>query len=290
VKALAEYLQSGADHNLLPLACQLAAAEQFHMSPAEVEGVALALGLMPARYQRNQQTITAQNQLTLFRSRVAVIGCGGLGGYVIEELARLGVGTLIAIDHDIFQEHNLNRQILSTTGSLGRAKVEMAAERVAQINPATTLLPVHAPYTPEDARELLAGAEVVVDALDSISTRLALAKSCSDLGLPLVHGAIAGWYGHVCTLFPGDQSLQLLYGRSPQERGGEQSLGNPSFTPAVVASIECAEVCKLLLGVGSSLHRRCLLINLFDMTFEEIALPYAGEQETGCPPMTTPSV
>jgi molybdopterin-synthase adenylyltransferase len=277
VKALPEFLQSGADQNLLPWAWQLAAAENFRVSLAEVEGVALSLGLMPSRYQRNQQTITVQNQLRLFRSRVAVIGCGGLGGYVIEELARLGVGTLVAIDPDVFEEHNLNRQLLSTTSALGRAKVELAFERVAEINPAATLLPVQAPYAPENAAELLGGTQVVVDALDSISTRLALAKSCSEMQIPLVHGAIAGWYGHVCTQLPGDRSIESLYGRSAQQRGVEQRLGNPSFTPAVVASLQSAEVCKLLLGVGKALCSRCLVINLFDMTFDELPLDCDGE-------------
>ena len=276
MKALQEFLQSGADHDLLPWACQLAAAQQFCISLAEVEGTALSLGLMPSRYQRNQQIITVQDQLKLFRSRVAVIGCGGLGGYVIEQLARLGVGTLVAIDPDIFQEHNLNRQILSTTDALGRAKVELAAERVAEINPATTLLPVHGPYTPENAAELLGGAQVVVDALDSITTRLALAKSCAELGIPLVHGAIAGWYGHVLTQLPGDRSIEGLYGSAPQQRGVEQRLGNPSFTPAVIASLESTEVCKLLLGAGKVLRNRCLVINLLDMTFDEISLDCDG--------------
>ena len=143
MKALPEFLQSGADHEPSALGLPAGGRPTVLYSLAEVEGVALSLGLMPARYQRNQQIITVQDQLKLFRSRVAVIGCGGLGGYVIEELARLGVGTLVAIDPDIFQEHNLNRQILSTTDALGRAKVELAAERVAEINPATILLPVH---------------------------------------------------------------------------------------------------------------------------------------------------
>jgi molybdopterin/thiamine biosynthesis adenylyltransferase len=130
---------------------------------------------------------------------------------------------------------------------------------------------------PERAAELLGNAQVVVDALDSISTRLALANSCSDLRLPLVHGAIAGWYGHLCTQFPGDHSIQSLYGRAPLDRGVEKRLGNPAFTPAVIASLEVAEVCKLLLKVGSPLRGRWLVINLFDMTFDEIPLPREGE-------------
>jgi molybdopterin-synthase adenylyltransferase len=142
LQPLPDFILRGAERNYLPWACQLAAAEKFQVSVAEVEGITLGLGLLPARYQRNQQTLTVYDQLKLFRSRVAVIGCGGLGGYVIEELARLGVGTIYAIDPDTFQEHNLNRQLLSSTANLGRAKVEIAAARVAEINPATTLIPV----------------------------------------------------------------------------------------------------------------------------------------------------
>ena len=126
---------------------------------------------------------------------------------------------------------------------------------------------------PGRAGQLLGSAQVAVDALDSIQTRLALAGSCAALGIPLVHGAIAGWYGHLCTQFPGENSIQQLYGKSPQRRGVEARLGNPAFTPAVVASLEAAEVCKILLRVGVALRGRWLVINLFDMTFDEIAIP-----------------
>jgi len=271
VDELEEFLRSRSVGDLLPWPAQHAAAIRFELSPAEIEEAALALGLLPSRYQRNRECISLPSQLTLRRSRVAVIGCGGLGGYVIEELARLGVGTLVAIDPDFFQEHNLNRQILSTQKSLGLAKVAVAAARVAEINPAVNLIAIPAAYTPEGAAEMLAGVAVVVDALDAIPIRLALARDCCTLGLPLVHGAIAGWYGQVTTQFPGDDNLERLYGRSGVAKGIEQQLGNPSFTPAIVASLETAEVCKLLLGAGTPLRSRNLFINLLDMSFEEVA-------------------
>jgi len=273
---LLDFLQTGSDHNLLPWSRQVEAAQQFDMTIPQVEGTALRLGLMPARYARNQNTFTVYDQLRLFQSRVAVIGCGGLGGYVIEELARLGVGTIRAVDPDLFVEHNLNRQILASIKDLGRPKVELAAERVAQINPAVTLVPCHDYYMPGRAGQLLGSAQVVVDALDSIPTRLMLAQSCAQLGIPLVHGAIAGWYGHLCTQYPGENTLQHLYSHSPlqhQQRGIESRLGNPAFTPAVVASLEAAETCKILLGAGVPLRGRWLVINLYDMTFDEIATP-----------------
>lgn len=273
MEELHAFLRESALGDLLPWSAQAGAATRFGLPPSRVEEAALALGILPARYQRNRQAFSVTQQLTLCRSHVAVIGCGGLGGYVIEELARLGVGTITAIDPDLFEEHNLNRQLLSTPATLGRPKVEAAFARVAEINPAVTLLPVRAEYGAANGRELLQGAEVVVDALDSIPARLALAETCTDLGVPMVHGAIGGWYGHVATQFPGDETVQSLYRRWTGGKGVEQQLGNPSFTPALVASVEVAEVCKILLGEGEPLRHRKLIVNLLEMTFEEVRLP-----------------
>jgi len=268
--AIEDFLRSRADGDLLPWSAQLAAMEQFNLPCRVVEELSLVLGLLPARYQRNRRTISTLQQLTLFRSRVAVIGCGGLGGYVLEELARLGVGTIVAVDPDVFEEHNLNRQLLATPATLGQAKVVAAAARINEINPAVTVMPQQAAYCRENGEGLLRGAHLVVDALDSIPTRLALAESCADLGVPLVHGAIGGWYGQVTTQFPGDDTLQQIYRHWTDGKGVEQQLGNPAFTPAVVASLQVAEVCKLLLGEGEPLRRRKLVINLLDMEFDEI--------------------
>jgi molybdopterin/thiamine biosynthesis adenylyltransferase len=270
MEELPAFLREHAEGDLLPWSSQVAATERFGVSVARVEEVALEGGFLPARYQRNRQAISTTQQLSLFRSRVTVIGCGGLGGYVLEELARLGVGSITAIDPDVFEEHNLNRQLLSSPGTLGRAKVEAAAARVAEINPAVMLVPIRAAYAPENGKELLYGAQVIVDALDSIATRLSLAETCTELGIPMVHGAIGGWYGQVATQFPGDDTVQKLYRRWVSGKGVEQHLGNPSFTPAVVASIEAAEVCKILLGEGEPLRNRKLVINLLDMGFEEV--------------------
>lgn len=274
MEALRELLLAEADGDLLPWDVQRAAAERFGLTTAVVEEEALLLGLLPARYRRNRETISVAQQLTLFRSRVAVIGCGGLGGYVIEELARLGVGTLVAVDPDRFEEHNLNRQILSGVAALGRPKVEVAAERVRAINPAVTLRPVAEMLGPGNGAGVLAGAHVVVDAVDSVAGRLGLCALCVVLGVPLVHGAIAGWYGQVATEFPGDGTVAALYGFAGADRGEERRLGNPSFTPAVVASLQAAEVCKLLLGVGEPLRRRAIIVNLLDMSVEEF--PFDG--------------
>lgn len=269
---LLAFLQAGSSGGLLPWASQSAAADRFGLSSAQVEECALAAGLLPARYQRNRQAIDLPGQLALLRSRVAVIGCGGLGGYLIEELARLGVGTIVAIDPDVFEEHNLNRQLLCHLGNLGQPKAAAAQARVAQINPAVRLVPVQAAFSASNGTELLHEVHLAVDALDNIPSRLDLAQVCGGLGIPLVHGAIGGWYGHVASQFPGEHTVQDIYASWREGKGIEQQLGNPAFTPAVVASLEVAEVCKILTGAGQPLRGRKLVIDLLAMEFHEVGV------------------
>jgi len=272
MQSLEEYIRQHAEGDLVTWRCQVEMTQRFTLTLAEAEGAILELGLLPARYQRNREMLTTGQQLRLFRSRVAVIGCGGLGGYIIEELARLGVGTIVAIDPDIFIEHNLNRQLLSSPGQLGHVKVEAAAARVAQINPAVTLIPLRETFTRNNGSELLRNSHVAVDALDSVSVRLELAEVCGEMGIPFVHGAIGGWYGQVFTQLPGETTLQKLYAGREGGTGIEKKLGNPSFTPAVIASLEVAETCKVLLGVGRQGKGRKLAIDLLDMEVEEVVI------------------
>ena len=267
---------------LLAWTDQCAAVERFGLNHAAVEGLALEKGLLPARYQRNQHMISVAEQLQLFRSRIAVIGCGGLGGYIIEELARLGVGNIVAIDPDIFEEHNLNRQLLATPHNLGQAKVEAALKRVNEINPSVTVIPVRDFFCTANGRDLLSGVTVVVDALDSISSRLELAEICTQMQIPMVHGAIGGWYGHVATQLPGDTTVQSIYRNWVEGKGIEKELGNPAFTPAVVASLQVAEICKIVLGRGELLRHRKLSIDLLEMEIQEIS--YDGPAKVICFP------
>ena len=264
------FLKERIHDDLLPWSAQDSAAGQFGLSHAAVEALALQNGIGPARYQRNRNMISLAEQLHLYESRIAVIGCGGLGGYVVEELARLGIGQIVAIDPDVFEEHNLNRQLLSSISALGKAKVEAALTRVREINPAVTLTPVRDAYCASNGRELLSGATVVVDALDSIATRLELAETCTELQIPLVFGAIGGWYGQVATQLPGDRTIQNIYRNWVNGQGIEKELGNPSFTPALIASLQVAEVCKIVLGRGELLRHRKLSVDLHDMEFHEI--------------------
>lgn len=269
---LQSFLREHATGNLISWVVQQRAAVEFHCTLADVEKEILSATLLPARYQRNLHMISIAQQERLFHSRVAVVGAGGLGGYVLEQLARLGVGRLRVIDNDFFEEHNLNRQLFATPNNLGRAKVEVAAERISEINPAVSLSSVKKSFCADNGFDLLQGADCVVDAVDNVTARLEMAKVCQQLNIPLVHAAIAGWFGHVATVLPGEDSLTTIYKHWQGGQGIEQQLGNPSFTPAVAAGLQACEVCKLLLDQGEVLRNRQLSFDLLTMEMNEIPL------------------
>lgn len=269
---LASYLCENAVGGLLPWRVQEEAARKFGVTLGAVEEAALCAGILPSRYQRNRSTLSVSDQLVLRRSRVAVIGCGGLGGYIVEQLARVGVGEIVAVDPDRFEEHNLNRQLLSTTENLGALKAEAAVKRAAAVNPAVTVFPVTEAFDQKNGYGILSGCSLALDALDNIKGRLELASVCSDMSIPLVHGAICGWYGQVATQMPGHNTLEKVYGNSQGNKGLETRMGNPAFTPAVVASIQVAEAVKVLLKKDGILAGRVLHINLLDMDVETFTI------------------
>lgn len=212
----------------------------------QVERVCLECGILPARYQRNQNSFSTADQLRFHRSRVAVIGCGGLGGFIVELLARLGAGNMRLIDPDVFEEHNLNRQLLSTVNALGEHKAQAAFDRVELINPAVRADAICTALESDNALPLLEGCDLAIDALDSFSSRLVLAHACTELGIPLVHGAIGGWLATLAVQYPGDETLRQLYGDLSEDRGAEVRTGNPVFTPSFLASAQVAEAAKLI--------------------------------------------
>jgi molybdopterin/thiamine biosynthesis adenylyltransferase len=247
---------------VLTLPQSQALADQLAVSRRLVERTALAQGIVPERYARNMGTVGIEGQMALLDATVAVVGCGGLGGWVAEALARMGVGRLILIDGDRFEGNNLNRQLGCTERTLGCLKAPCLAQRLAEVNGAVELQ-VHTAWLQADnAPELLRGSNVIVDALDTLPARLMLQDAAAALGVPLVHGAIAGFTGQVMTILPGDLGLRALYGPGPvRERGIETTLGNPAATPMAIAAWQAQEVVKLLTHVGQPLRQRLLFLD-----------------------------
>jgi molybdopterin/thiamine biosynthesis adenylyltransferase len=239
-------------------------ARAFGLSRREVEISAMESGVLPQRYLRNYGTLGMEGQLALARSHVAVVGLGGLGGFVVEGLARMGVGTLTLVDGDVFFDHNLNRQLLSSEALLGAPKADAAAERVRRVNGAIEVVARGVYASQENLDELLAGVDVVVDALDRLPIRMILQEAAARLNLPMVHGAIAGTMGQVMTILPGDPGLKALYGEGPMPaQGAEVELGTPAPSPMMVAAWQVHETVKLLTGKGELLRGQMLLMDAY---------------------------
>lgn len=241
-------------------------AEEQQLPPIEIEKKLLREGIIPLHYNRNINAISATEQLKLLDARVGVCGCGGLGLYVISHLARMGVGHISIWDPDVFSESNLNRQLLCSYSNLGQSKVEAGRRFIQDINPAITVNAWPSRWEDSDP-DLVSQQHVIVDALDNVSSRLALAKVCHQASIPLVHGAVGGWYGQLTVIMPGDSFLQDLYGLSV-EPGIEKEQGTLPFTAAVIASLEAAEVIKLLVHRESDLRDEICMIDLLDMSME----------------------
>lgn len=212
------------------------------------------------RYDRNKSLISQEDQDLLASKTIAVIGAGGLGGHLAELIARLGIGKLIIIDGDVFEESNLNRQRFSNENNLGKPKALEAKRELEKINSQVDIIAVHDTISKKNGEDLLEGADLVLDGVDNARTRLLLEDLCNQLQIPLVHGAIGGWYGQVSVVMPGDGTLSTIYS-DPDMEGVEKELGNPSFTPALIASYQVAEALKVVLGIGEILRKKILFID-----------------------------
>lgn len=225
---------------------------------------------MEKRYERNMTAISREENELLRGKRVCVAGCGGLGGGVIEGLARLGVGYIRAVDGDVFDETNLNRQLLSKEKNIGMSKAEEAVCRIGEINSHVEAEAVQCFIDSGNAADIVRGVDAVIDALDNPEARIILEEACESAGIPLIHGAIGGWNGQVAVVMPGDRLMKTLYGgcAGGEIREADVETGNPYFTPAVVSAIQVAETTKVLTGREGALKNSLLMIDLLHHQYE----------------------
>ena len=220
---------------------------------------------MEERYIRNLGALTEKECTLLHTKTVFVAGCGGLGGYLIEMLLRLGVGTIRAADGDTFEASNMNRQLLSSPSSLGQPKAEAAAARAALVNPDVRFVPIPEFVTEENAAELIRGCDVVMDALDNIGARRILARACAKENIPLIHGAICGWSAQAAVVMPGEDLIDKIYPEGAK-LGSKTSL---SFTPPFCAAMQVALCTRLLAGRPLETGR-LYMVDLLDMEWESL--------------------
>ena len=199
---------------------------------------------MEPRYERNLPALTEEACQILRKKRVLVVGCGGLGGHLIDLLARIGVGFLRVVDGDVFEPSNLNRQLLSEVPLLGVSKARAAAARVSRVNPEISVEAVDSFLTEKNARRLLLSCDVVLDGLDNIESRRILAEECQRAGIPYIYGAVNGWVAQAAISMPGDHLVEKMY----PEGSVLKNKSVLSFTPALCASMQVSLCVKLLTG------------------------------------------
>ena len=227
---------------------------------------------MDLRYARNIGAITEEEQEILRNARVCIVGCGGLGGFLVEYLGRLGVGHITVVDGDRFDPTNLNRQLLSEEANMGIFKAAQAKERLGRVNASVEVVALAQFLTAENAAEILAGHHLVLDALDTIPCRLMLQRACREQKLPLVHGAVEGWFGQVTTVLPGDDTLSRLYPGCTEETPHERGAATLSFAPGFIAALQASEAVKVLLVREPALRGKVLFADLLQNRFDTMPI------------------
>lgn len=213
--------------------------------------------------------IGESGQLKLKRSKVFIAGAGGLGSTAALYLAAAGVGKIRIVDHDSVELSNLNRQILHRHEDIGRNKTDSAGDRLNRTNPLVDIETVHETISAKNVLQLIAGSDIIVDAMDNLSTRFILNRAALDLGTPFVHGAVNGFEGRITTIIPGKTAcLKCMY----KEPAGEEKTPVIGVTPAVIGSLQATEVIKYLLDIGNPLANRLLVYDGLNMTFDEFKI------------------
>lgn len=230
-----------------------------------------------------------EGQKKLKAGRVLVIGAGGLGSPVALYLAAAGVGTIGIVDFDVVDPTNLQRQLLHSTGDIGRPKIQSARERLAGINPNVRVETYETRLTSENALDILRRYDVVVDGSDNFPTRYLVNDACVMLGKPSVYGSIFRFDGQV-TVF--DARIGPCYRclfPEPPPPGLVPSCaegGVLGVLPGIIGPLQALETLKILLGRGEPLVGRLVLFDALRLTFRELkvrkspACPVCGEHRT----------
>lgn len=224
-------------------------AKENAIEPWKAQLHALRNEIVPLRYLKNFDALTLPEQIQLCAGRVLICGCGGLGGTLINLLARTGVGYLRLVDGDVFAPSNLNRQWLCDIRELDRSKAKVAEERVRSINPLIQVESYSEILTADNAEDLLRDVDLVLDALDNLQGRFVLGDAARRNGSPFLHAAVAGWWGQISTFLPGSgYDLRSIYGNLQARDGLEESMGVLGATAAIIGSLEAMEAIRILAG------------------------------------------
>jgi len=230
------------------------------------------------RYSRHillpQIGILGQERLT--RSRVLIVGLGGLGSPVAMYLAASGIGELVICDNDNVDLTNLQRQTIHNTETIGISKVQSATKAIAKINPGVSVVPIQEYVDEERIQELVKEADIVIDASDNFSTRHAINQACVTHKKPLVSGAAIRFNGQV-SVFDLSNSASPCYHCLFSKDGSNEDMHCATmgvFSPlvGVIGCMQAMEAIKILLNIGATLNGRLMLLDGLTMEWRSIKL------------------
>jgi molybdopterin-synthase adenylyltransferase len=228
---------------------------------------------------RQKGILNKKEQLKLKDSVVTVIGCGGIGGAVIEMLARMGVNHLRIVDKDVFDYSNINRQLMSSIDHVGHPKTDVTKETIQSINPFVDIDVFNTELNESNVEEIVDGSSIVVDALDNLKTRIITSRKSMELGVPFVHGAIHGTMGQVTTFTNETPNYEETFRLNSFGKELTEDVFNEVSklakevppvigpVPNIVGCLQSFEVVKILTGKGNIIMAPEVLI--FDLLKKE---------------------
>jgi sulfur-carrier protein adenylyltransferase/sulfurtransferase len=242
--------------------------------------------LAPGRHDRQQRLdgIGAGGQGRIADGRVLLVGVGGLGCPAALYLAGAGVGRLTLVDPDLVAAHNLHRQVLYTAADVDKPKAEVARRRLLAHDAGLDIEARPVALDEGNAAALVAGHDVVLDCTDDLAAKLALAEACRAAGVPLVHGAAAGWEGVVMVLDPPRTPCYFCAFPAPAAGAACADVGVLGPLVGQLGALQAQEALKILAGLGSSLAGKLQLLDARTGEARTITL----KQRAGCRCTMTP--
>jgi len=229
----------------------------------------------PDEYYKRQVVLPElgrEGQERLARSKVAVIGLGGLGSVATQYLALAGVGYLRLVDQDTVELDNLHRQVLYNLEDLRFPKVESAARRVKETNPEVHIEPIPENVRNSNVDEILEGMDCVVDGLDNMYTRYLINRACVERGIPYIYAAAIGIEGYLSVFnSPETPCLGCVFpGLDDRHLPTCETRGVLGATTGIIGTMETMEAIKLLAGIGNILTNALLVCDFYDMTITRL--------------------
>ncbi|NTW54198.1 MAG: HesA/MoeB/ThiF family protein [Chlorobaculum sp.] len=217
-------------------------------------------------------------QEKLLRSKVLVIGAGGLGSPAAFYLASAGVGTIGIMDGDTVDLSNLQRQILHTTASVGANKTASARERLEALDPSIRIEPYPFRLSADNAPEILARYGFVIDATDNFDSKFLIARACHEAKKPYSHAGIRNFHGQTMTVIPGKTACYRCLFHEDGAPVGATPQGPIGALPGVIGSIQAIEAIKFSLGIGTLLTDALLTFDALTMNFRKVTV----RRDAGC--------